>query len=212
MAGPSEQALLTPNGMAQGSTDHLRFITLVRGISGLYDEVELWERAARLYANNDTRWLFDTERVAYDDWREVEAALKSQGLAQRRQDVRGWYDTSRGLQGRFKGDVAAMIEAGGATVSGMLAYLTYNRTTFPLLAGEETARFWLDQLRRIGGLVIEPDEALEVTLGKEARQKLDQAGIEASEWLPVQEALAAKVWAELPAKERRTLVAELSAR
>ncbi|MCB0078369.1 MAG: hypothetical protein KDD73_13225 [Anaerolineales bacterium] len=197
LAGPSERLLLTPDGMVAGSAEHLRFITLTRGISGLYPEVELWQRSARLWADEATRWLFDTERVAYADWRAVEAALKRQALAQRRQDVRGWYDTARGLQGRFKGEVSSLIEAGGGTVSGLLSYLTHNRTTFPLLAGEETARLWLDQLRRLGGVEIEEDEALEITLGKKARQALKTLAIDVPEWLPVQEALAVEVWAGL---------------
>ena len=66
---------------------------------------------------------------------------------------------------------------------------------------------YLCQLTRL----LSNSESLEITLTTDARKKLSAAGICASEWLPVQEALAVEVWAALPAKARREIIETLLA-
>lgn len=210
LEGPSEAVLLTPLGVDPGSPAHLRFVTMTRGISGLYPETELWERAGRMFADEATRWVFDTERVSYGDWRDVGAALAAHGLGRRRQDVRGWYDLARGIQGRFKGAVNEMIDAAGNTVSGLVTYVDQHAATFPLLAGDVTARRWADQLRRRAGVTLDEDIALTEVLDDRVLARLSEAGIDTGPVVAVHHALAAEVWAALPTARRRTLVDEVS--
>lgn len=190
-----------------GSHAHLLFMTLPRVISGLYREVPLWQRAQAAWADSETRWLFDPSQVAYADWQDVGAALKVHGLATRRQDVRSWYMVSRGLQGRFKGDVRALIEVAGPASGAIIAYLEENRTTFPLLAGEVTARIWLDQLRRLGAVEIKEEPPLCLPPSERARRVARESGIELDEGpLPVHQLLALEVWTRLRKAERQRIV------
>ncbi|MGH2544051.1 MAG: hypothetical protein ACRDIB_14725 [Ardenticatenaceae bacterium] len=216
LAGPSERELLIPEGMEVGSADHLRFLTLPRAISGLYPEIGLWQRAGAAWADKATHWLFDTAQVAYADWRAVEKALAPHGLAEHRQDVRGWYEVARGLQGRFKGDVASLIAAGPkgqpARTSAILAYLDASSTTFPFLSGDKTARLWLDQLRRIGGIEIIEDEPLRLAPSKEARDIAATHGLSLpSRALPIQQLLALEAWAALDGDEREAILQGIQA-
>jgi len=209
--GPSETELLVPPDLTAGSPEHLRFVTLVRGISGLYREVELWRRGGELHADVATHWVFDTGRVAFEDWRALEAALGRHGLAERRQDVRGWYDVARGLQGRFKGDVAAMVVAAGPAAADLVEYVAANKATFPLLAGDRIAARWADQLRRVARVAVD-DAAPGLTerLGSSVRDRLARAGVELdSDEVPVHHALAATAWADLPTTSRASTLADL---
>ncbi|MBA3534788.1 MAG: hypothetical protein H0T73_22990 [Ardenticatenales bacterium] len=210
LAGPSEHALMIPAGVEVGSNPHLLFLTLPRAISALQDEVELWERAALAWASAEAQWLFDPAQVAYAEWPTVETALRQWRLASRRQESRGWYEVARGLQGRFKGDIRAMVEAGGGRTSGLLAYLAKSPSTFPFLSGEETSRLWLEQLRRIGGLSIEEDEPLCLVPSQRAREAAASQRLDPGpEALPAHHVLALEVWAALSTRDQTQIAAAI---
>jgi hypothetical protein len=123
-------------------------------------------------------WLLNSSEVAYKRSQEVGAALVQLRLGGAKQDGRVWWQICRGIQGRFKGSITALLDANGYDTNKLQAYLQESKTTFPVLSGPVISVRWLDLVSRWGDKPLAGWEELQIPFTEGLREQgsfLDQS-------------------------------------
>lgn len=118
-------------------------------------------------------WLFKSSEVAYKQSKEVGFELTQLHLGGAKQDGRVWWSVCRGIQGRYKGSIAGLLEANHYDTEQLYSYFQENKATFPVLSGPVISVRWLDLVSRFGGKPLTNWESLEVPFNENLK---NQAG------------------------------------
>ena len=141
-------ASILPSGMTRGEDSHLAYLTLVYAISGGREPTLLWQSARQLV--QDVPDLFDPSSLAYSKPTAIEPLLVQAGIIKKRRDATVWQRIGQALMMRAGGSVPNLLANYDYDAKQILAMLQTNKTTFPVLSGEQTAPRWLWGLARDG--------------------------------------------------------------
>ena len=146
-------ASILPSGMTRGEDSHLAYLTLVYAISGGREPTLLWQSARQLV--QDVPDLFDPSSLAYSKPTAIEPLLVQAGIIQKRRDATVWQRIGQALMMRAGGSVPNLLANYDYDAKQILAMLQTNKSTFPVLSGEQTAPRWLWGLVQAGGQSLE---------------------------------------------------------
>lgn len=147
---------ITPEGVKEGSLEHLLFITLTVSIDYLRDADQLWNSSRKTYEDPDTRYLFDPRKLHEVSREKEREDMKRYGLAKRpKQDLYIWRTVGVTFYKKWNGDPRCFIEDcnwDAVTVLERLKNGTHkaggkSRTDFPFLRGPKIGPLWVRMLR-----------------------------------------------------------------
>lgn len=182
-----------PPGLDQGSDQHLAYLTLVYAISGGRAPGQLWQAAQALVQEAPN--LFDPNYLAYEKPKTIEPLLKQAAVIRKKSEATVWQRIGQALVMRAQGSVQKLLADHDNEAEKLMAMLAANKTTFPVLSGEQTAPRWLWGLANEGGQSIEGAAQLPVSVSPAAARALASLEIEA-------ERVSAEIFAALDALGR----------
>lgn len=140
---------LLPEGVGRGSEAHLIFLTLVYAISGGREPEQLWAAARAAYAAEPS--LFTPHTLAYAQPQAFVEPLKQYSVVQKgKTEGVAWHKIGKALVMRGQGSVRPILEKYEFEARALLEMLQENKTTFPLLSGEQSGPRWLWGLATAG--------------------------------------------------------------
>jgi hypothetical protein len=147
---------LLPQGLSQGSREHLSFLTLTISLDYMRDALGLWRSARRAWNDANTRYLFEPGLVEQTGIEQVKDDLARTGIALRpTRDGNAWFGISCTLSRKWNADVKAFLSDCGFHGPTILARLHRDGQSsasgwtqdFPLLRGPKIGPLWVRTLR-----------------------------------------------------------------
>lgn len=140
---------LAPPGVAAGSEEHLRFITLTVALDYMRDADQLGEAGRRTYADPETRYLFDPVRVSETGLVKLVRDMQRFGLSRKpNQDAHTWQQVCTTLAVHFEGRVGLLLQEAGFDALRLLALIrrSWSAGGFPFLKGPKISLLWVRML------------------------------------------------------------------
>ncbi len=182
MWGHQRPSAILPEGVERGSDLHLIFLTLVMTVAADRQPSQLWEAARSTWAEDPA--LFDPKYLAYlppGDLKQLQPRLQKNRLAFKpRSEATTWQRIGKALVMRGGGSVKALLDKYSYSAGEMMGMLKTSKTTFPVLAGEQTAPRWLYALSVDGGIKLEGVEQLRLPLSEAGKMALSGLQINTS--------------------------------
>lgn len=166
MWGHQRPSAILPKGVERGSDPHLIFLTLVMTVAADRRPTQLWEAARSTWAEDPV--LFDPKYLAYlppSDLKQLQPRLQSLALKPR-SEATTWQRIGKALVMRGGGSVKTLLAKHNHSAGEMMEMLETSKTTFPVLAGEQTAPRWLHTLAVDGEIELEGVEKLRLPLSE----------------------------------------------
>lgn len=147
---------LLPEGVSEGSREHLNFLTLTISVDYLRDAVRLWQSARIAWNNESTRYLFDPAAVVRTGLEQVKKDLTNVGIALRpTRDSKAWFGIGRTLACKWNSDVKKFLADCSFHGPTILARISHDGEVsssgwtfdFPLLRGPKIGSLWVRTLR-----------------------------------------------------------------
>lgn len=145
-----------PKGVKKGSVEHSLFITLTVAIDYMRDANQLWDAARKTYEDEETRWLFDPDKVSKADFGEVMKAMTKYRLSKmHKRDVKTWKTISTILAKEWGGDPIEILKKCDYDALKVLELFrnSYHYEggrkvyDFPFLRGDKIGPLWLRMMR-----------------------------------------------------------------
>ncbi len=175
--GVTNPAWALPDGVVRGSDEHLAFLTLVYTISGGREPQQLWTAARQTFAEDAQ--LFDLQFLAYAQPKTLISRLNVHGLSKKRtSEATVWQRIGQALVMRAGGSVQKLLAEYDDDAQKLLAMLTANKATFPILSGAQTAPRWLAGLTAVAQHPLRHIEKLPVPLSPHAKRALTNLAID----------------------------------
>ena len=111
--------------------------------------------------------------------KEIAPALKEAKVIQKKGDATVWQKIGQALMMRAGGSVQKLLADHDYDANKLMDMLKANKTTFPVLSGEQTAPRWLWGLAQAGGQPIQGSARLGVPVSPNAARALASLEIEA---------------------------------
>ncbi len=147
---------LIPNGITQGSREHLLFITLTVAIDYQRDAMALWNSSRRSFEDPDTRYLFEPAEVARVPAAQITRDMKKYGLSKKPdQDAFIWTTAAVSFHKKYNNDPRNLLENCGYKADSILETLRSGKHLnngryvwdFPYLRGNKIGPLWVRMLR-----------------------------------------------------------------
>jgi len=160
-----------PDGIAEGSAEHLLFLTLTISLNYQRDAHALWESSGATFNDPNTRYLFYPEQVHAAPLAQIISDLEKYGLLKDRQrDARIWKILSDTFHRRWNGDPRNFLEACSYDAAVILRRLKHDRHVrgnrmvydYPNLRGPKIGALWIRVLRDNAGIEFEKLEQVPI--------------------------------------------------
>ena len=138
-------------------------------------------------------WLFDSSKVAYKRSQQITEALRAAQIRAPKHISRVWWQIARGIQGRYKGSIRALLQDNRDDTLTIQTYLRQSRTAFPVLSASVTSARWLDMVHRLGGIKLHNWDELREPLTAKLQKAAREFGF-TEEYLHPSLALALRTW------------------
>ena len=150
-----------PCGVAEGSLEHVLFITLAVAIDYQRDANQVWDSARRTFEDDNTRYLFDPSALHDREFAQVKQDMQTYQLSKKPdRDAGIWRTIGVTLHMKWGGDPRRFLEACGWDAPTVLKRLKTDthqdggrkRPDFPNLRGDKIGPLWLRMLRNNVGI------------------------------------------------------------
>jgi hypothetical protein len=123
----------------------LRFVTQTVALDYLRDSHRLYDAGRATFDDESTRWLYTPEVVECAKFKDVAAALKKHGLAQREsKDTEIWVQVAQKIVDHFKGSVHELLALGDHNAPTVLSLA--RNAGLPSLSGPKVGSLWMRML------------------------------------------------------------------
>ncbi|MEN8240297.1 MAG: hypothetical protein ABFS17_00100 [Chloroflexota bacterium] len=148
--------------------------------------IDIFSKTSKLpnMINAQDHWLLCSTEVAYKQSKEVGSAINQLGIGGPKHNARVWWQVCRGIQGRFKGSITALIEENQFDANKIYEYLQSSKTTFPVLSGPVVSIRWIDMVSRSSQNPLKNWESLRMPQPGSLVQAAKDLGIYAKELHP----------------------------
>src|SRR3989338_2287013 len=152
-----------PDGMVEGSNEHLIFITLTVSIDYMRDAEKLWEQSRDAWLNFETRWIFDPKQVIERKIESLISLFKS--IRDRRpiKDAEIWFTICNKLL-EFNGDVYSLLEKLKFDAVKISDYIDEDKKDFPYLSGFKIKPLWLRMINDTAGIKLNRIEEIPIPI------------------------------------------------
>jgi len=145
---PPEYSL--PKNVKIGSKEHLLFITLHVAIDYRKDAEKLWKSAKDLFENQNTRWIYNPEKVNSNYNKLIdcfEANFKIANFV----DIAIWYRICRTIAEEFESDPTNILKINNYDAIKIIQFLQNrkNKKKFPFLSGPKISSLWIRMLNEV---------------------------------------------------------------
>lgn len=154
---------LLPQGMAEGSREHVLFITLTVAIDYQRDAHQLWEASRNAFGDLTTRYLFFPEQLHTKPHAIIGRDLARHQVTRKpHRDVWIWTTVATSFLKKWNGDPRHFLAAYGYDAPTVLERLRHDShvergrevADYPYLRGRKIARLWLRMLRDNVGIAL----------------------------------------------------------
>lgn len=194
---------LAPAGVAPGSEEHLRFITLTVAIDYQRNADQLWDAARRTYTDPRTAYLFDPAQVARTGLNQLVDDMSRYRLAKKpTRDAQTWQTICSTLARHFDGQVRVLLEWARWDALRLLQLVRRGgyQPGFPYLKGPKISVLWIRMLHDNCGVELKNLDRVPIPVDIHTAHATLQTGC--LEWepgrgemVPLREAVQA-VWRE----------------
>ena len=168
-----------PAGVATGSEEHLRFITLTVAIDYMRNADQLWNAARQTFADPQTHYLFDPTAVAQTGLPKIVEDMRLYRLSKKiDKDAEIWRQVSLTLAQHFGGRVDALITQANYDALTLLDTIRSRRfaSGFPYLKGPKVAPLWIRMLHDNCGVALRRIEEVPLPVDIHTAQATLQTG------------------------------------
>ncbi len=147
---------LIPEGVGQGSLEHLLFITLTVSIDYMREANSLWRTSRHSYKDPETSYLFSPQALSETPPRQIRVDMQKYGLSKKMyKDAHIWRTVGVSFYKKWEGNPLNFLEDCGWDSPAVLKRLKtdrhiYNKkpiSDYPYLRGNKIGPLWLRMLR-----------------------------------------------------------------
>ena len=203
-----KQGLLGGDKMPEDENPHLErdsmqnylYFTLPMALNYQRNSYTLWECANKMYADEETRLVFDSKAVCSMPEEQLRAYLTRYKVAlQPNKQPLIWKKLCETIENKLDGDIRNLFSRNGYSVKAVKEYIQKNKKDFPYLGGNKICNYWLYVLEQYTDIEFADRENITVapdTHVIQASRKLGVISAEEAEVANVQLLLAER-WADL---------------
>ncbi|WP_299349369.1 hypothetical protein [uncultured Maritalea sp.] len=141
----------------------LHYLTLGMCLNYQRNAYGLWLACTTTYADEETDWVFDPQKVVERTTEQLRSALLKHKVAlQPNKHIENWQRVSGGIVAHGEGDVRCILAKNGFDIENIRAFIQSNKRDFPYLAGNKICNYWLYVLTQYTDLPLTNRAALSV--------------------------------------------------
>ena len=187
-------------GLDKKSKENYLYFTLPMALNYQRNSYTLWECANKMYADEETRLVFDSKAVCSMPEEQLRAYLTRYKVAlQPNKQPLIWKKLCETIENKLDGDIRNLFSRNRYSVKAVKEYIQINKKDFPYLGGNKICNYWLYVLEQYTDIVFADRENITVapdTHVIQASQKLGVISAEEAEVANVQLLLAER-WDDL---------------
>ena len=118
------------------SKENYNYFTLPMALNYQRNSYKLWESANKTWEDEDTKFIFDTEKVGASSFEQIQKALTKYKIAlQQNKQTEIWIKLCDTINEIFSGDIRNLFKINDYDIE--------NKSKFPYLSGNKICNYWL---------------------------------------------------------------------
>lgn len=151
-------------GFLKSSLENYNYFTLPMSLNYQRNSYKLWESAKETWSDNETRFVFDTKKVADSSFEKTQKALVKYKVAlQSNKQTQIWIKLCNTINELFDGDIRNLFNINDYDIEKIKNYIQKeNKVKFPYLSGNKICNYWLYVLHQYTDIKFKNIEKLTV--------------------------------------------------
>ncbi len=127
------------------SKENYNYFTLPMALNYQRNSYKLWENANETWRDENTRFVFDTEKVKNANFEQVQKALIKYKIAlQQNKQTEIWIKLCDTINEFFDGDIRSLFKVNDYDIEKIRNYIQKeHKSKFPYLSGNKICNYWL---------------------------------------------------------------------
>ena len=127
------------------SKENYNYFTLPMALNYQRNSYKLWESANKTWEDEDTKFIFDTEKVGASSFEQIQKALTKYKIAlQQNKQTEIWIKLCDTINEIFSGDIRNLFKINDYDIEKIKNYIQKeNKSKFPYLSGNKICNYWL---------------------------------------------------------------------
>ncbi len=130
---------------AKESKENYNYFTLPMALNYQRNSYKLWESANSTWEDEDTKFIFDTEKVGASGFEQIQKALTKYKIAlQQNKQTEIWIKLCNTINELLDGDIRNLFKINDYDIEKIKNYIQKeNKSKFPYLSGNKICNYWL---------------------------------------------------------------------
>ncbi|MCI8290767.1 MAG: hypothetical protein HFJ25_00710 [Clostridia bacterium] len=151
-------------GFLKSSLENYNYFTLPMALNYQRNSYKLWESAENTWKDDETRFVFDTQKVKSSSFGIIQNALTKYKVAlQSNKQTEIWIKLCNTIDELFDGDIRNLFKINDYDIEKIKNYIQKeNKAKFPYLSGNKICNYWLYVLHQYTDIKFKNIEKLTV--------------------------------------------------